>query len=143
MDRRGTSSRKGLEVMIRQSEPSAPSPSAQADIDMTLGQVGPRGAGPPAGPSDPPADRPPSRRIPPRLYRIGEVVEYSGVSRQTIHNYTVAGLLRESNWTKGGHRLYGEDVFARLDRIVQLKSQSKSLLQIRRHLDADESAATT
>lgn len=35
-----------------------------------------------------------SREKPPKLYRIGEVVDYSGVSRQTIHNYTTMGLLR-------------------------------------------------
>jgi|GEM_PF-1421193 len=85
---------------------------------------------PPATPS------PPSRRlrrgIPPKLYRVGEVVDYSGVSRQTIHNYTLMGLIRESDWTRGGHRLYGEDVFGRLDTIADLRDRHKSLEFIRK-----------
>ena len=74
-----------------------------------------------------------TRPRPPKLYRIGEVVEYSGVSRQTIHNYTTMGLLVESRWTNGGHRLYDESVFERLDRIAELKSQHKSMEHIREH----------
>jgi len=71
--------------------------------------------------------------VPPKLYRIGEVVDYSGVSRQTIHNYTTMGLLRESRWTRGGHRLYDESVFNRLDEIVEMKASRKSLQDIREH----------
>lgn len=74
------------------------------------------------------------RPIPPKLYRIGEVVEYSGVSRQTIHNYTTMGLIQESRWTRGGHRLYDESVFGRLDAIAELKSQHMSLQGIRERL---------
>jgi len=80
------------------------------------------------------AGRSPGRTIPPKLYRVGEVVEYSGYSRQTIHNYTIIGLLRESGWTKGGHRLYDEGVFWRLDQIARMKQQNKSLQEIRRQL---------
>ena len=72
-------------------------------------------------------------RVPPKLYRIGEVVEYSGVSRQTIHNYTTMGLLRECRWTDGGHRLYDESVFGRLDEIAEMKARRKSLQDIREH----------
>ena len=75
----------------------------------------------------------PRRPRPPKLYRIGEVVEYSAMSRQTIHNYTTMGLLQESKWTAGGHRLYDESVFERLDTIAELKAQSKSLQDIREH----------
>lgn len=71
------------------------------------------------------------RPRPPKLYRIGEVVSYSGVSRQTVHNYTIMGLLHEAQWTEGGHRLYDESVFARLDLVVEFKSQGKSLVEIR------------
>jgi len=71
--------------------------------------------------------------IPPKLYRIGEVVQHSGFSRQTIHNYTVMGLIRESRWTDGGHRLYGPEVFETLAEIRRLKS-SLPLGQIKRLL---------
>jgi DNA-binding transcriptional MerR regulator len=74
-----------------------------------------------------------SREKPPKLYRIGEVVDYSGVSRQTIHNYTTMGLLRESRWTPGGHRLYDESVFERLDKINEFKASNKSLQDIREY----------
>lgn len=67
------------------------------------------------------------RKPPPKLYRIGEIADYSGVSRQTIHNYTIMGLIRETNRTRGGHRLYDEKVFERLDRIAELKRKRKSL----------------
>jgi hypothetical protein len=71
------------------------------------------------------------KRIPPKYYRIGELVEYSPFSRQTIHNYTSMGLIREVRWTPGGHRLYDGSVFDRLDTIAELKSQRKSLSFIR------------
>lgn len=89
----------------------------------------------PAHSSAPAAPRRRTRRgkIPPKLYRIGEVVDYSGMSRQTVHNYTTMGLLRESRWTDGGHRLYDESVFARLDEIAELKRQRMSLQDIREH----------
>ena len=82
-----------------------------------------------------------ARPRPPKLYRIGEVVEYSGVSRQTIHNYTTMGLLVESRWTNGGHRLYDESVFERLDQIADLKKQHKSMEHIREHFARAQSPA--
>lgn len=80
-------------------------------------------------------DRAVRKAHPPKLYRIGEVVDYSGMSRQTIHNYTVMGLLRESKWTHGGHRLYDESVFERLDIITALRRQHNSLDVIREQLE--------
>ena len=68
--------------------------------------------------------------IPRKLYRIGELVSHSPFSRQTIHNYTIMGLIRESKWTKGGHRLYDETVFERLYRIEELK-KNNTLVEIR------------
>jgi len=65
-----------------------------------------------------------------KLFKIGEVMQYSGLSRQTIHNYTVLGLIREEERTESGHRLYDENVFERLERVKQLK-QKKTLRQIR------------
>jgi DNA-binding transcriptional MerR regulator len=77
--------------------------------------------------------------IPIKLYRIGDVVRYSPFSRQTIHNYTIMGLIREAKWTEGGHRLYDESVFERLARITYLK-KSKTLLEIKRILSGEETA---
>ena len=72
--------------------------------------------------------------IPEKLYRIGEIVRYTSYSRQTIHNYTIMGLIKEIAWTEGGHRLYDESVFRRLSRITELR-KTKTLTQIREILD--------
>ncbi len=76
-------------------------------------------------------------QIPVKLYRIGELVSYTPFSRQTIHNYTIMGLIREAKWTDGGHRLYDESVFGRLSKIIQLK-RTKSLSEIRQILRQEE-----
>ncbi len=80
--------------------------------------------------------------VPAKLYRIGELVDYTPFSRQTIHNYTTMGLLRESSWTRGGHRLYDESVFGRLARIIELR-RTKSLIEIGRILRQEETASVT
>jgi DNA-binding transcriptional MerR regulator len=72
-------------------------------------------------------------RPPTKLYRIGEVVRCTPFTRQTIHNYTTMGLLTESEWTEGGHRLYDESVFHRLSQILELR-KTKTLAEIRRML---------
>ncbi len=69
-------------------------------------------------------------KIPAKLYRIGEIVTYTPFSRQTIHNYTIMGLIQEAQWTDGGHRLYDESVFERLSKIMQLR-KTKTLSEIR------------
>ena len=76
-------------------------------------------------------------RVPAKRYRIGEIVQFTGLSRQTIHNYTTLGLIREAEWTPGGHRLYDETVFHRLARIAELKAE-RSMLQIKAILDDSE-----
>ena len=76
-----------------------------------------------------------AQKVPPKLYRIGEVVKYTPFSRQTIHNYTVMGLIHEAEWTEGGHRLYDESVFDTLSRIAQLKKAGKTLREILQLLD--------
>ena len=78
-------------------------------------------------------------QIPAKLYRIGEVVRYSPFSRQTIHNYTIMGLIRETQWTEGGHRLYDESVFERLSKIIELK-RTQTLSEIRRTLQKESTA---
>lgn len=70
-------------------------------------------------------------KTPIKLYRIGEVVRCTSFTRQTIHNYTTMGLLPESQWSEGGHRLYDDTVFNRLARIIELR-KTKTLAQIRR-----------
>jgi DNA-binding transcriptional MerR regulator len=71
--------------------------------------------------------------VPAKLYRIGEIVRYTPFTRQTIHNYTTMGLIQESDWTEGGHRLYDESVFERLATIMELR-KTKTLTEIRKIL---------
>ena len=78
-------------------------------------------------------------RIPVKLYRIGELITHTPFSRQTIHNYTIMGLIREAQWSEGGHRLYDESVFERLSKIMQLK-KTKTLSEIRRILSREDAA---
>jgi DNA-binding transcriptional MerR regulator len=76
---------------------------------------------------------------PAKFYRIGELVDYTPFSRQTIHNYTIMGLIREAKWTEGGHRLYDESVFERLSEIMRLR-KTKTLLEIRAILSKKKTA---
>ena len=75
------------------------------------------------------------RPIPQKLYRIGEIVEYTGLSRQTVHNYTIMGLITEARRSAGGHRLYDETVFDRLNIVEELKKQKKTMREIRGHFE--------
>ena len=75
-------------------------------------------------------------KVPTKLYRIGDLIRSTPLSRQTIHNYTIMGLIREAQWTEGGHRLYDESVFERLAKITELK-KTKTLLQIRNILNQE------
>jgi len=77
-------------------------------------------------------------KVPEKLYRIGEVIRHTPFSRQTIHNYTIMGLINEVQWTEGGHRLYDESVFSRLSKISQLK-RTKTLAEIRHILQREDS----
>ena len=81
-------------------------------------------------------------QIPAKLYRIGELVHYSPFSRQTIHNYTIMGLIHEAQWTEGGHRLYDESVFERLSKVIELK-KTKTLLEIRKILNKEDAVDGT
>lgn len=78
-------------------------------------------------------------QIPVKFYRIGELVRYTPFSRQTIHNYTIMGLIREAQWTDGGHRLYDESVFERLSKIIELR-ETNTLSEIRQILNKEEAA---
>ena len=76
---------------------------------------------------------------PKKLFKIGEVMKYSALSRQTIHNYTMMGLIQETERTESGHRLYGEEVFDRLRRIEMLK-RHRSLREVIEILRTEDQA---
>lgn len=70
-----------------------------------------------------------------KLFKIGEVMQYSGLSRQTIHNYTLTGLILEARRTASGHRLYDETVFDRIEQIKILQGKNYTLYQIKKILE--------
>ncbi|TRZ50516.1 MerR family transcriptional regulator [bacterium] len=70
-----------------------------------------------------------------KLFKIGEVMEHSGLSRQVIHNYTQLGLINEAKRTLSRHRLYSEDVFQRLEEIKKLQAEGKTLMEIKEMLN--------
>ena len=72
-----------------------------------------------------------------KLYKIGEVMQYTGLSRQTIHNYTLANLISEARRTHSGHRLYDESVFDRIEKIKVLQSKNYTLQQIKKLLEKE------
>lgn len=67
-----------------------------------------------------------------KLHRIGEVASQSNLSRQAIHLYTAMGLIKESQTTPAGYRLYDESVFRRLKLIRKLNQRGYSLREIKR-----------
>ena len=79
--------------------------------------------------------------LPPKLYRIGEIMEHTALSRQTVHIYTMLGLISEAERTKGNQRLYSEETFHRLARIKELKAARKKLREIRDILDTEAAAS--
>ncbi|MCI0341102.1 MAG: MerR family transcriptional regulator [Planctomycetales bacterium] len=76
---------------------------------------------------------------PRKLFKIGEVMGHTGLSRQTIHNYTILGLIREEKRTDSGHRLYGEEVFDRLRKVERWKLHH-TLREVKQMLEAEESS---
>ena len=81
----------------------------------------------------------PPRKPVKKLFKIGEVAEYSGLSRQTVNYYTALGILPEAGRTKAGHRLYDERVFDSIERLRELK-QTKTLHEIADILRSEEKA---
>ncbi|MCK5306867.1 MAG: MerR family transcriptional regulator [Candidatus Omnitrophica bacterium] len=69
------------------------------------------------------------------LFKIGEVMEYAGLSRQVIHNYTQLELIYEAKRTPSGHRLYGKEVFERLKKIKRFQLKGRTLLEIKKMLN--------
>ena len=76
---------------------------------------------------------------PKKLYKIGEVMKYTGLSRQTIHNYTMMGLIHEAERTDSGHRLYPEDVFEQIQKVEMLK-RHRTLREVMQMLQDDKAA---
>ncbi|MCL5965249.1 MAG: heavy metal-responsive transcriptional regulator [Deinococcus sp.] len=65
------------------------------------------------------------------MYRIGEVSALAGVSRDTLRFYEREGLLRPSERSEGGYRLYEAEAVQRLRFIKQAQALGLTLDDIR------------
>lgn len=66
---------------------------------------------------------------------IHEAACLSGVSVRTLHHYHAIGLLKPTQVTEAGYRLYDENALLRLQRILLLRELRFSLKEIREILD--------
>ena len=74
---------------------------------------------------------------PRKLFKVGEIMRHTKLSRQTVHNYTMLGLIKPAERTDSGHRLYGEEVFDRIRKIELLKLHH-TLEEVRAMLQAED-----
>lgn len=64
------------------------------------------------------------------LFTIGEFAQKSGITLRTLRYYDKIGLLKPCSHNEIGHRLYSEQDFARLQKILTLKFIGLSLEEI-------------
>jgi len=74
------------------------------------------------------------------LWSIGEVAKTTGLTVRTLHHYDEIGLLRPSERTYAGYRMYGDEDLRRLYEIRALRELGLPLGQIRAALDGNPSA---
>lgn len=73
--------------------------------------------------------------------KVGDLAKRTGLSVRTLHYYDEIGLLQPRSLTPSGHRVYGADELARLQRIKSLRQLGFSLDEIRACLDAPDFSA--
>ena len=78
------------------------------------------------------------------MLTIGELAKMAGVSTRTLRYYDQAGLLKPSNVTEAGYRLYGEEVLDDLAQILFFRELDFSIdviLRVRASPDYDPNEA--
>lgn len=73
-----------------------------------------------------------------KLYKTGEVLERSKLSREVFYRYLNIGLIKPQAQTKGGHNLFDESIFARLQLVQQLNHSGYPLRDIKEIFFKDE-----
>ena len=66
---------------------------------------------------------------------IGQVAKRAGLTVRTLHHYDDVGLVRPSDRSDAGYRLYGPDALRRLEKVLVLRQLGFSLEQISTVLD--------
>src|ERR671937_1198634 len=72
-----------------------------------------------------------------KLWKIGDLAAATGLTVRTLHHYDEIGLLRPSERTQAGYRLYGEEDVRRLYEIRALRDLGIPLSEIPDALDGD------
>jgi DNA-binding transcriptional MerR regulator len=64
-------------------------------------------------------------------FKAGELSRRTGLSRQTLHQYAILGLLTPVGMTKGGQRLFPANAVERVELIRKLCACGYTLQEIR------------
>ncbi|MGN0905665.1 MAG: MerR family transcriptional regulator [Bullifex sp.] len=67
-----------------------------------------------------------------KKYKVGQLAEAAGLTVRTIRYYDEMGLLKSTERTSGGQRVYSDTDLVYIKRIMELKSLSFSLEEIRK-----------
>ena len=76
-------------------------------------------------------------RKPKKFWKVGDLIRHTGLTRQTLHNWCQLGLICEVEQTPGGHRLFDDSVFPRLERIQRLRQRGRRLIEIAELLERE------
>lgn len=72
------------------------------------------------------------------MYTVNDVSKRTGVSVRTLHHYDRIGLLKPSELTEAGYRLYDDTALRRLHNILMFREIGFSLKEIKDILDAPD-----
>ena len=70
------------------------------------------------------------------MMTVNEVSKLSGVSIRTLHYYDTIGLLRPTEVTDAGYRLYDDAALERLQQILLFRELEFPLKEIKEMMDA-------
>jgi DNA-binding transcriptional MerR regulator len=66
-----------------------------------------------------------------KLWKAGELARFTGLTRQSLHQYVLLGLLVPVETTKGGQRLFDQKAAERIKLIRDLLANGYTLRDIR------------
>ena len=66
-----------------------------------------------------------------KLYKTGDVLKQSGISREVFYRYLTMGLIRPARTSAGGHNLFDEKVLTHLELIRSLNATGWTLRDIK------------
>lgn len=71
-----------------------------------------------------------------KCWKVGELASETGLTVRALHHYDQIGLLKPSQETEGGHRIYSTSDVERLQKIVTLKQLGFSLEKIKEAIES-------